>query len=47
MTQKQKERAYRLAMYPLGEELRIGLITKEQFYERSREIFNEIYGDKK
>ena len=42
LTAGQRQRAYQLAVYPLMEEFKIGLIDKKEFQRRHLEIIHEL-----
>ena len=43
----QQQRAFRVQLYPVHKEFEIGLITREQYIVRWKEIYREVYGTKK
>ena len=47
MTQKAKERAYKVLMYGLTEERRVCGMTDEEFSRRQKEIWRDCFGEEK
>ena len=44
-SRKDRERSYHVSMWALGEENRLGLLTREQLLQRQKEIWENCFGD--